>query len=342
MRNFIFYIFIAVLFISCNNEPQKKSVLEETDYKQEVLETDTFFSKINEKIRNDIQNAELYLERAELYYEKEDLASAKSDIDRAYLIDTTNLNTLISLADYWINVGKLGFSLSVLEKAELIHPENSVVNAKLSELYLVGRDNKKSMRFAELAVKYDIFNPMAYYLKGFNFLEMGDTIRAISSYQTAVEQDPNFYEPFVELGVLFASRHDPLAIQYYDNALAIRPNEKNVLYSKGMYLQEHGLYDEAIKTYFKATKMFPEFREAHFNLGYVHMFYLKIYREAVNHFTNAVKVDPKYYQAYYNRGYCFELMGDIANAEKDYKYTLFLNPDYTNAALGLERVTAPL
>jgi Tfp pilus assembly protein PilF len=341
MKNYIFYTVIALFLISCVGD--SKQVEDDTviDEKEVTVEIDTILTEINDRIRADINNVGLYLERAEVYFDREDIAAAKADIDRAYLIDSTDLNTLLILADFWMNSGKLGFSLSVLEKAEIFHPENSIINSKLSELFLVGRDNEKSMKYADLAVKYDIFNAKAYYLKGFNYLEKGDTNRAISSYQTAIEQDPDYYEPYAELGVLFAARHDPLAIQYYDNALAIRPNERNVLYSKGMYLQEHGLYNDAIQTYFKATQLFPDFREAHFNLGYVHMYYLKINRVAVQHFTDAVEVDPKYYQAYYNRGYSFELMGDITNAAKDYQYALSIKPDYTNAALGLERVTAP-
>ena len=70
------------------------------------------------------------------------------------------------------------------------------------------------------------------------------------------------------------------------------------------------------------------------------MYYLKLYRQATIHFTDAIEVDANYIQAFYNRGYCFELMGDINNAAKDYQYAIKLKPDYDNAAKGLERVTA--
>lgn len=326
---------------SCQpKEVDKVQIEPETKIISSKPTIDTTFLKINNQIREDIKNPDLYLERANLYVGKNDLESAKADLDRAYLIDTSSLKPLLAVTDYWLNIGKIGYALSVLEKADRNHPENAEVHIKLSELYLIARNNKKALEYADLAVKFDMFNAKAYYFKGFNFMELGDTNKAISSYQTAVEQDPNYFEAYVELGLVHALRKDHLALVYYDNALEIRPGERNVLYSKGMFQQENGLINEAIQTYYKATQLFPDFREAHFNLGYVHMNYLKINREAVKYFTNAIEVDPKYYQAYFNRGYCFEIMGDINNAEKDYRYALLLKPDYDNAAKGLERVTA--
>jgi Tfp pilus assembly protein PilF len=72
------------------------------------------------------------------------------------------------------------------------------------------------------------------------------------------------------------------------------------------------------------------------------MYYLQLYRDATHHFTDAIEVDPSYFQAYYNRGYCFELMGDINNAAKDYRKALEIQPDYDLAANGLSRVTEEL
>ena len=165
----------------------------------------------------------------------------------------------------------------------------------------MGKNNERSLKNADLAIKYDQFNAKAYYLKGYNFLELGDTAKAISSYRTAVEQDPEFLEAYLELGLIFSLKDDPIAIQYYNNALEVDPTEKRALYSKGMFEQEHELYNEAIQTYYAATKAHPEFKEAYYNLGYVHMYYLRLYREALPYFTDAVEIDPNYYQAYYNK-----------------------------------------
>ncbi len=344
MKNSLLLCFLLGSLLSCFDAQETKEKVASEQISVDSLQplSDRQLDSLNNAIRQDINNADLYIARS-LYFENQgQIAEAKNDLDRAYLIDTTAVKPLIAYADYWIKRGKLGFALDVLERASRHHSNSADVYVKLSELYLVARNNVKSLEYADRAIKHDMFNAKAYYLKGFNFIEIGDTTKAISSYQTAVEQNPEYFEAYLELGVLYAELNNDLAIQYYDNALSIRPNERNVLYSKGMYYQEHEMYNEAMKTYHEAIKRFPDFREAHYNMGYVHMYYLQLYKEAIRYFTDAIKVDPNYYQAYYNRGYSFELLGDVNNALKDYEYALKIKPDYTIAAEGMSRVNRPI
>lgn len=343
------YIFILSIFylFACQNKEVENKQIEVTDESKVLNDSkdtylDSNFTAINRAILEDVNNPDLYVKRALLYDSIKDSKAALEDLDRAYRIDSTRLNTLLAQADFLLKRGKLDLSLKILEKAQFYHPEASRVYEKLSETYLIARNNEKSLKNADLATKYDKFNARAYYLKGYNFLEMGDTAKSISSYQTAVEQNPNFFDAYLELGFIYALKRNPLALDYYNNALKIKPQNKQVLYAKGMFEQENERYNDAMKTYLKALEYHPNFREAHYNLGYVNMFYLKTYRQALPYFTDAIKVDPNYFEAYYNRGYCFELMGDINNAAKDYRKALSIKPDYDLAAKGLSRVTAPL
>lgn len=340
-------VLITVIW-GCNSAPQKEEKLQtESQTESESLvekqelspEADSVFDEINQRIRKDINNPDLYLERSRLYELVGDEKAAVEDINRALKIDSTYLNTMIAQADFLIKRGELRTSLAILENAKSIHPEQSIIYTKIAELYLVARNFEESLKNADLAVKYDQFNAKAYYLKGFNFAELGDTAKAISSFQTAVEQNPDDFESYMQLGLIHTAKDDPLALDYLKNALEVRPESQEAKYAIGMYQQEHEMYNEAMKTYTDAIKMHPNFREAHYNLGYVLMYYLQLYRDATHHFTDAIEVDPRYYQAYYNRGYCFELMGDVNNAAKDYRKALEIQPDYDLAAKGLSRVT---
>ena len=344
----IIYLFIVLGVIGCGETKEKEtSKTEETSQKKETKQSskpgfdskeDSMLTSINEKIRADINNKDLYLERADFYMKNNNAKEAVEDINRAFKLDTSYLPTLLMQADFLSKSGKLEASLSILERADRLYPENSEVQVGFSELYLIASNNQKSLNYADLAIKYDIYNAEAYYLKGYNFLEMGDTTTAISSYRTAIEQNPEYFAVYLELGLIFSAKDDPIALDYFRNALEIKPDEKRALYSKGMFEQEHEMYNEAMATYTKAIKVHPDFKEAYYNLGYVHLFYLKLYRESQQYFTDAIKIDPKYVQAYYNRGYAFELLGDINNAAKDYRKALSINPSYDLAAKGLSRL----
>lgn len=341
----LFYIAIAASIFACQSKAETKNEQEKvitekdnTQVESKLTKSDSAFSAINEKIRADVNNKDLYLERADLYLEIQDAKEAMRDINRAFRIDTLYLPTLLKQANFLTKSGKLEISQNVLDRANKYYPENSDVHVAYSQLYLVARNNPRSISYADLAIKYNMYNAEAYYLKGFNFLEIGDTARAISSYQTAVEQDPDYFDAYLELGLIYSEQDNPLALEYFNNALEVKPNERRVLYSKGMYEQEHELYNEAMQTYTTAIKFHPDFREAHYNMGYVHLFYLKLYRQSQQYFTDAIAVDPRYKEACYNRGYAFEMLGDVNNAAKDYRKALEIDPSYDYAAKGLSRL----
>jgi len=245
MKN-IFYLMLTAALFACQPKEEtknkKESVVTEVDntkVETSVLQEDSVLSQLNERIRADINNKDLYLARADYFLEEQNPKEAMQDINRAFRIDTAYLPTLLKQADFLTKSGKLELSLNVIDKANQLHRNSSVVQVAYSQLYLVARNNEKSLSYADLAIKYDMYNAEAYYLKGFNFLEIGDTAKAISSYRTAVEQDPDYFEAFLELGLIFSQKNDPLALEYFNNALEIQPTEKRALYSKGMYEQEH-------------------------------------------------------------------------------------------------------
>jgi len=347
MKNFAIYMLLMVLFAACGTEQKEskdapKKQTSESIRKLHSIEAtpeqDSLLELVNQKIREDLDNPDLYVERSDIYLDIGDVDAAVKDLDRSYRLDSTNYKTLMAQADFFTRGGKLEASMRILEKAKIYHPEESDLYLRMAEIYLIAKSNKKSLENADLAVKYNMYNAKAYYIKAYNFLDMGDTARAISSFRTSVEQNPDYYEGYLQLGLLFSELRDPLAIDYFNNALEIRPNDRDALYARGMFEQEHDMLNEAMKTYTQAIKAHPDFREAYYNMGYLHMYYLKLYSEALKYFDQAVQVDPQYYQAYYNRGYSFELMGDINNAALDYKKALQIQPDYTLAAQGLERV----
>jgi len=258
MKQLIFILSIIVGLASCGNpeteDKQKENTIHSNQEKlADDMPEDSALISLNEAIRSDINNPDLYVKRAKFYDSIGDNNAAIKDLDRAYKIDSTNLNTLLAQANFLGRKGKVVMSLNILENAKMLYPEEAKIYVQMSELFLLGKNNERSLKNADLAIKYDQFNADAYYLKGYNFLELGDTAKAISSYRTAVEQNPDFLEAYLELGLIFSAKNDPIALQYYENALEVNPTEKRALYSKGMYEQEHELYNEAIQSYYTAT-----------------------------------------------------------------------------------------
>jgi tetratricopeptide (TPR) repeat protein len=180
--------------------------------------------------------------------------------------------------------------------------------------------------------------PRAFFIKGMAYREMGDTAKAVQNLQIAVEKDQQYYDAYMQLGLIFSTKHNPLAADYFKNALNIRPKSIEAYYGLGMFFQSVEEYNKAIESYTTILKIDPKYKYAHFNLGYIHLVYLKVYDAAIKHFTDAIIVDPNYAEAYYNRGYSFELRGDINNARTDYIQAMKIKPNYSKAVEGMNRL----
>jgi len=326
-----------MLLFSCGNDVsntvEDNVLVQDTIVSEQTLE----FNTINDLLKNDVNNSALYLKRAKLYMKYNDLSSAVNDLDRAIKVDSLIPDFYLLKAELLKNQDKLKESKKALDRCMEIDNNNLEARIELGWLALVARNYKQALDYADAVLKRDVHNAEAYYLKGLIFEDKLDTALAISSLKTAIEQENDYYDAYIHLGLLHFNQPNSLAKDYLKNALRVEPNSMEALYAFAMICQEKGDYNESIETYHKIVSI-EEYREPYFNLGFIHQEYLKVYDVAIENYTKAIEIEPRYLEAYYNRGLCYEEMEDLKKAEEDFRTTLKLNPQYTNAANALERV----
>lgn len=330
--------FLLICFAdSCKNPKADKdkpsmAVIDTTPLGKEIGE-------ISLKIGADPSNANLYNERAKLHLKRMDVANAMMDMSKVMELDTTKADYFLTLADVHFAANKSGKSKAALEKCLSLDPTNIKAQEKLSELYFYVRKYDESIAYLDKILKSDIHNAKAYFMKGMNYKEKGDTTKAISSFQTAIEQRQDYYDAYQQLGMIYLAKSDPLAFQYYEGALRINPRSEEALYGRAMYYQEvkHD-YDKAIQDYTSILQINPKNASADFALGFIHYQYLKVYDESIKHYSRAIVAAPDWPEAVFNRGLAYETLGNISAAKVDYQKALELRPDYVNAQKGLERV----
>ncbi|HMT30292.1 MAG TPA: tetratricopeptide repeat protein, partial [Bacteroidia bacterium] len=294
---------------------------------------------LNEKIAANPNDAKLLHERARLFINQKNYESALADMNKVMLIDSTQSTYFLTMADISFAANRTFNAKEFLEKAIALDPENTDAMMRLAELNLIVRQYAKSVSLLSKILEKDKSNTTAWLMRGINFKENGDTNRAVNDFRSAIETDPNFYEAFMQLGIIYQLKNDPIAEGYFTNAIKIRPKSEEALYGRGLWFQEHDQLDKAIQDYTTIVQLNPNNKNAHFNLGYIHQIYLKVYPEAVKHYTNAIAADPKYAEAFYNRGLCLEFMGNYPDAKTDFKMALTLRPVYPPAEEGLARVS---
>lgn len=326
----LLYLIILLPFIGCNNAGEDQQ-------KQAVYQNP--MDSINSVIKSTPNEPDLYFERSKMHYANRDLASAMSDVGRALKLDSSQAEYYLFLANMKLLNKESRDARDLLLKAHDRDPENLEVLLKLGELYMVVEDFETSFQYLNEALRIDLYNATAYRLKGFNYKYAGDTAKAVSSFQTAIEQDPNDYDSYMQLGLLFTIPLDPLALQYFDNAIRVNPQSLEAHYAKGMHLQRLGESRQALNVYKKILEFNPRYYNASYNQGYIYLEQISKYDSAAYHFTEAIQNGPeRYFTAMYNRGLAQERLGNLQKARADYEQALLWNPQYDLAAIALERI----
>ncbi len=327
MANKFGYIILTLgLFLAaCNNDkstPKKALNIEE----------------LSLEIENNPDDVTLLTKRAELYNQKSNYDKAIADLQKAVNISPDSSSYYIIMADMFMKTGKAKNALGVLKKATTINPKSVDAWIKLGEIHLMFRKYQEVFDYANKALEVNPYSDIAYFLKAYTFKEMKDTNMAILNFQECLKNNPQNYNANIELGIIFMSLRNPLAITYFNNAIAIDSIKIDAYYDLGLYYQNNDMLNEAISTYKEITIINPQFPSSYYNIGYIYLELLNISDKAIPYFTKAIKANPNYAEAYYNRGLAYEKLGDINNAIIDYREALRLKTNYMKAIEGINRI----
>ncbi len=284
------------------------------------------------------QKAETHMLIADYYRDHLLPDSALNHALAALRLDSNNSGYYVKLSDLYLSMKETEMCERVLEKALHIDPKNEEAYLKLAELHFLFQRYNEASDIIQKALQLNDYNPKAYFIQGWVYREQGDTAAAVRAYLKAAEQQVEYFEAYEELAHLYHLRHNPLAVDYYKNALRIRPDDPQTLYNLAMFYQETGEDELAIAQYQQLLKSDPDNKFVHHNMGWIYLTHKERYEDAVRCFTKAIAQDTTFLEAVYNRGLAFECMGDYASARQDFAYTLRLNGEYNPAIEGLNRL----
>ncbi len=323
MKYFGSIFIILMILASC----KPKSNSSDPTY---VMNSDTLrgLDSINYQLQYGPNNPDLYYERAKYYLQEGNIEKGLIDIKRAIEIDSLYGNYYILLADYQIAYRDGEEAERAIKKAIALNPKNPEFKIKMGELGLYQRNFKKMFMYLDSALMIDQYNGKVYFLKGLGFMEMKDTVLAISSFQTATEQSPDFVEPYIQLAHLYSEQDNPMAIELYKTAINLDERNVEARYGLAYFLQEHNDYETAINMYKDLIVKIGDYAPGYHNIGYIYLFYKNDPQTAVTWFTKAIQADIEMRNAYYHRGYAFEKLGDKGSALLDYQKASRIDPDF--------------
>ncbi len=123
-------------------------------------------------------------------------------------------------------------------------------------------------------------------------LEPAEITARIKELELLVDKEPMNLRALIELGnKYFDSNQAQKAVQTYSKALAIEPNNANVLTDQGVMLRALGFFDRALANFEKANKVDPNHFQSLYNIGIVYAVDLKKPEKAREVFESLLKHD---------------------------------------------------
>ena len=331
--------FTFLILIGCRSEEKKE--IEAENIKADSISIKLNLPElkaVNAELINDPNNADLYNKRALIYISIKEFSSAVNDAKRAIKIDSTFPGYYNTLVDAYFSQNNTRQAKDLLQVIEKKFPENTEALLKLAELFFLVRQYQRAIDYVNKALKIDVGLAKAYYLKGSIYRESGDTTKAISSLETAVEQDNKYEDAFYDIGIIYAARKNPLAIEYYQNVLSINPNNESARYARAKLLQDLGKVDDAINEYNLLLSKNKNCDNCYYNMGAIYLEIKKDKNKAFENFSKALEVNPNYSEAYFARGYTYAKMNQKDSAKADYQRCLKLSPNFEAAIEGLNKL----
>ncbi|HOH94004.1 MAG TPA: tetratricopeptide repeat protein [Bacteroidales bacterium] len=216
----------------------------------------------------------------EKYVEK-----ALQDFTKAINLDYTYAEPFLNRGILYYNTGRPDQALADFNRFLELKPDNpdGLLN-RANTLSTLGRFKEAIPDYNKyLTIKND--DPKAYMWRGIAYFNIQNYDSAIIDFNKSIEIDPDYYEPYYWLGVIYYNQKDySNALKYLDLSISKNSNNANSYIWKGLCYMNMNEYHKAIEQYSKA-----------------------------------IEIDPNNSTAYINRFNAYRLIGDIANAQKDFE-----------------------
>lgn len=325
----LFCLFISILLLSCNEGDSKKTKTKSTG--------DAAVDQLTQQLEASPDDIDLLYQRALIYYEKEEYESSIQDLEKAMSIDSLKPPIYHLLADNYLDYYRSREALDMMEKVVRLFPERIPSLLKLSEMQMILNQNENSVFTVNEILRLQPQNNEAYFMLGMNFRAMGDIDRAINSFQTAVENDPEMIDAWLILGELHEKKGTKDAVRFYDNAISVAPEKPEAYHSKAFYLQNNGDIPGALEIYKEIITKNPNYTDAYLNSGILYMEIDSLDR-AFEQMNLLADVQPQNPLAYYYRALIHNAYGNYEAASVDLQNSLNISPDFKEAEKMLKEV----
>lgn len=292
--------------------------------------------ELTASIERDPQNAALYGRRARLYLQMGNGPLAVPDAEQLLKLDGPKAANYLLRAQALRAVGKVKEALADCTQAEQMGYDGPELPLLQGEIFYILRKYQESIDYLNRALQKSQFEEKAYYYKGMVYAETGDTLRAISSLQTAVEQSPQFADAINQLAAIYNAKKDyATARTYLLSGMRARPDDGFLYFNLGNNILLQNLPDSALKMFTKATQIDSSLYLAHYNAAVLH-YKRDEFADVVRHLRAVLRHTDKLPSTRLLLADSYDRLGQYRAAIRQYQTLVQADPADTRVARRLQ------
>jgi tetratricopeptide (TPR) repeat protein len=275
------------------------------------------------------------LQRGEFRFANYQFDLAMQDAAKAYRLEKNNPKAKLLFAEVLNN--RAGRTPEDVANAQALYDKILKKDTKnlramvgMASTHTYQQNFEKSFEYLNKALRIDDHYRDAYVLKGTNYMTMGKKEQAISSYETAVQQDPEFYEAYFFLANIYESDGNRQCIEYYRNALELRSDSREIRYKLAYAQQQFDDELGALENYRILASDTMDFyaNRGYFHQAFIHQFAYEDVDSAIYLYNQALKKEPRHVESWHNLGVCYDWIGNKTKALQSFGKALKYNPEF--------------
>jgi tetratricopeptide (TPR) repeat protein len=181
------------------------------------------------------------------------------------------------------------------------------------------------------ALKIDPNHFDALHLMGLVELENKRFDQAVIYFTKAIEIDRHRACAYNHLGNALSALHlYPYALDSYEAARTLEPENPSILNNKAMLLMEMRQYSEALSVLDSSIILNKHIAQSHSNRGLI-LRQLGRLEEAIDSHRRALTIDPANPKSHVNHGLALKDLGCLSDALVSYERAIEMQPDYVEA-----------
>jgi tetratricopeptide (TPR) repeat protein len=282
-------------------------------------------------------DVEEFMEISSYYMEKGNPRMARKSLEMGLQQHTQSTDLLLQKASVCSASGRLKEGHEALDIVELLEPLNDQVYLLRGQIYGQQRWSKEAIENYEKALKLsDEASDEIYMDIAFEYENLGNFDKAIDALKMALKLNAENEAVLYELGFCYAAiEKEEEWAEFLQDYINEHPYSETAWYNLGNAFYNLDLVEKAIESYDYCITINERFTSAYFNLGNAYLS-LEQFDSAIEAYSHCLKLeDSSSSLTHCYIGECYERKAEYESAIVHYKMALDIDPDYSEAWLGM-------